>query len=137
MIKFPYTRNGRLRVLLLLVLVPVALSAQIRQVVPVSLQWKGVEEMRYGSDTLFYIALEDAAYAGPMPIFIYSMPIYDDAVKVNLELKDVKSTSLSIEEMTIAKQFSYPTDFEVYAMPLRSASGLRTPASGRPRGHYA
>ena len=120
MIKSSFTRNSRLRGLLLLILAPLALCAQIRQVVPVSLQWNGVEEMRYGSDTLSFIALEDAVYEGPMPVFVYSIPIYDDAVKVSLELNDVKSAPLSSEEMVVAKHCSYSVDFEVNAIPLRS-----------------
>ena len=45
--------------ILCLALAPMALKAQIRQLVPVILHWNGVSEYRFGADTLSYIALED------------------------------------------------------------------------------
>ena len=115
-------RNRRLGVwfLVVLVLAPMALRAQIRQLVPIVLQWNGVEEFQYGSDTLSYISLNNGENIGPMPVFIQSLPIYDDAVKVSLELKDVRTAPLSAEEMNIANDYSYSFDFEAKAIPLRS-----------------
>ena len=103
-----------------LALAPLALSAQMRQLVPIALQWEGVEKFHYGADTLYYVALEGGDYSGPMPTFCHSLPIYDNAVNVVVELKDVKTAPLTEEELTIAKDFSYNADFEVNAMPMRS-----------------
>ena len=106
--------------LLGLVVMPMALNAQMKQVVPVELQWNGVEKSQFGNDTIFYIALENGYYNGIMPTFNRALPIYDDAVKVAVELKDVKTASLTAEELEIAKEFSYLSDFELEAIPLRS-----------------
>ena len=106
--------------LLGLVVMPMALNAQMKQVVPVELQWNGVEKSQFGNDTIFYIALENGYYNGIMPTFNQALPIYDDAVKVAMELKDVKTASLTAEELEIAKEFSYLSDFELEAIPLRS-----------------
>ena len=106
--------------LLGLVVMPMALNAQMKQVVPVELQWNGVEKSQFGNDTIFYIALENGYYNGIMPTFNQSLPIYDDAVKVAVELKDVKTAPLTAEEWEIAKGFSYHSDFELEAIPLRS-----------------
>ena len=106
--------------ILCLALVPMALKAQIRQLVPVNLHWNGVSEYRFGADTLSYIALEGGDYNSLMPIFIQTLPIYDDAVNVTWELTDQKTAPLSAEEMMVAKEYSYPTDFEINAIPLRS-----------------
>ena len=103
-----------------LTLAPLALKAQMRQLVPLAFQWNGVSEYCFGSDTLVYINLEDGEYNGLMPTFIHTMPIYDDAVDVVLELKDVKTAPLSTEEMRVAKDYSYAADFEINAMTLRS-----------------
>ncbi len=106
--------------LLGLVVMPMALNAQMKQVVPVELQWNGVEKSQFGNDTIFYIALENGYYNGIMPTFNQALPIYDDAVKVAMELKDVKTATLTAEELEIAKDFSYLSDFELEAIPLRS-----------------
>ena len=106
--------------LLGLVVMPMALNAQMKQVVPVELQWNGVEKTQFGNDTILYIALENGAYNGIMPTFNQALPIYDDAVKVAMELKDVKTSPLTAEELEIAKEFSYHSDFELNAIPLRS-----------------
>lgn len=115
-------RNLRfdLWIFLCLALAPLAINAQMSQLVPIVLQWNGVEEWHYGTDTLSYISLEDGNYNGPMPTFVHSMPIYDDAVSVTVELKDLKTAPLSAEEMDVAKIFSYAADFEINAIPLRS-----------------
>lgn len=106
--------------ILCLFLAPMALNAQIRQMVPITLQWNGVLEYRFGTDTLMYVALEDGEYNGLMPTFIQTLPIYDDAVKVTWELMDQKTAPLSAEEMMVAKDYSYAADFEINAIPLRS-----------------
>jgi hypothetical protein len=87
---------------------------------PIRLQWKGVVEEHIGADTLLYMALESAEYECAMPVFCQSFPIYDDAVKVDVQLRDVKAEYLSPEEMKVARNFSYGTEFEVNANPLRS-----------------
>ena len=115
-------RNLRLGIWILFcfALAPLASKAQMRHLIPLAFQWNGVSEFRYGSDTLLYISLEDGEYNGPMPSFIHTLPIYDDAVSVALELKDVKTAPLSTEEMRVAKDYSYAGDFEVNAVTLRS-----------------
>ena len=100
-------------------LAPVSLWGQMKMSYPISLQWKGVAEERVGTDTLLIMALESAEYNGIMPVFCQSFPIYDDAVKVEARLLDVKVAPLSDEEMRVARDFSYGTDFEVNAVPLR------------------
>lgn len=97
------------------------LNAQIGQFIPLELEWKGVAQYHVGSDTLFYIDLEDGEYKGQqMPEYVCVLPIYDDAVKVSIELLDVKVASLTLSEYAIAKQYSYLNDFEVKARPIRS-----------------
>ena len=84
------------------------------------LQWNGVAEQRAASDTLLYIDLESGVYEDVMPIFYQSYPIYDDAVKPEVKLLNVKTSVLSKEELKVANDFSYNDDFEVTATPLRS-----------------
>ena len=99
---------------------PVSLLGQMKMSYPIRLQWNGVAEERIGTDTLLYIALESAEYQSVMPVFCESFPIYDDAVKVVVQCLDVKAEPLSDEEMQVARGFSYKSDFEVNAIPLRS-----------------
>ncbi len=101
-------------------LVSTTLKAQLKQQFPVELSWQGVAEERILNDTLLYIALDDAVYTGPMPLFVKSMPIFDDAVKVEVSLQNVKTAPLTLDEMPIAAGFSYGPDFEVKALPLRA-----------------
>lgn len=103
-----------------LALSSLALNAQISHLVPVELQWNGVSEYRNGVDTVRYINLEAGEYSGLMPVFIQSLPIYDDAVNLSVELKEVKTSPLSSEEMEIAKDYSYASEFVINAIPLRS-----------------
>ena len=99
---------------------PVSLMGQVTMRHPISLQWNGVTEQRIASDTLLYIDLESGFYENTMPLFYQSFPIYDDAVKVELELLNVKAEMLSELERQVARGFSYDADFEVKATPLRS-----------------
>ena len=99
---------------------PISLFAQMTTVYPIQLQWNGVGEVHYANDTIFYIGMESAEYEGVMPVYCQSFPIYDDAVKVKVELSNVKVKSLLAEELQVAKDFFYSTDFEVNALPLRS-----------------
>ena len=101
-------------------LAPVSLWGQVKMSHPIRLQWGGVVEEHVGTDTLLYMALESAEYESAMPVFCQSFPIYDDAVKVDVQLLDVKAKFLSAEEMQVSHGFSYGTDFEVNAIPLRS-----------------
>ena len=101
-------------------LVPVSLLGQVKTNHPIRLQWNGIYEERHESDTLLYMSLESAEYDGVMPVFCQSFPIYDDAVKTEVQLLDVKAEPLTPEEMQIAHGFLYSTDFEVNAVPLRS-----------------
>ena len=104
----------------LLTLAPTMLKAQLKQRLDVELHWQGVAVERNLNDTLLYIALDDAVYNGPMPLYVKSMPIFDDAVKVEVSLQNVKTAPLSLEEANIAKGFSYSPDFEIKAMHLRA-----------------
>ena len=99
---------------------PVSLVAQTAQNYPVQLKWHGVETERYGDDVWSYIALESAEYDGSMPVFCQSLPIYDDAVKVRAELKNVKTSPLSDAELALAQAYAFSSDFMVEAAPLRS-----------------
>ncbi len=103
-----------------LVLMPRTLHAQISQSVKVDLQWNGVAASQYGTDTLSYIGLVDGYYNGPLPSYNLSLPIYDDAVKATVELKNLKTAPLTAEEWNVAKGCSYSADFEITAIPLRS-----------------
>lgn len=106
--------------LVLALLLAKAVQAQITQQIPLKLQWNGIAETYYGGDTLYYIDLESAQYVGPMPTFVQSLPIFDDAVKVAFSLQNVITTPLSAEESEIAKKHAYSTDFVVDMNPLRS-----------------
>lgn len=103
-----------------LLFVAVFAQAQMVERHPIQLQWHGIEKELYGSDTLYYIALESSHLDGAMTTFLKSIPIFDDQVKVKVGLQDVKAAALSDEEMKIAKGNSYELDFKVDAMPLRS-----------------
>ena len=99
---------------------PISLFAQVTNAYPIQLQWNGVGEVRYANDTVLYISLESAEYAGVMPVYCQSFPIYDDAVKVQVKLTNMKTAQLSTEELQVANTSSYSNDFEVNALPLRS-----------------
>ena len=99
-------RMYRMRQLFLvfsLLLAKVALS-QMTQQISLNLKWNGIADERYGGDTLYYIALESAQYDGPMPTFVQSLPIFDDAVKVAVSLNQVTAVPLSDEELEIAEK---------------------------------
>ena len=102
------------------VLLPMVIQAQLKQILPIALQWNGVVEIRNANDTLFYIDLEDAEYFGTFPEYCQSISIYDDAVKVDVELNDIKAALLSEEELMVIDGNAFDTDFMVKAMPLRS-----------------
>lgn len=99
---------------------PVSLWGQMRMDCPIRLQWNGVAMQRIASDTLLYIDLESGTYENIMPVYCYSFPIYDDAVKVEVECLNVKTEVLTEAEMKVARNFAYDVDFEVTATPLRS-----------------
>ena len=105
--------------LVLAIFTPVPLLGQVKMSHPIRLQWHGVVEQRFSSDTLLYIDLESGDYEGIMPVFLQSFPIYDDAVKVEVACLDVKAEALTEDEMKVARGFSYDTDFELTATPLR------------------
>ena len=105
---------------LLAFVMPISLFAQVTSVYPIQLQWNGVGEVRNANDTVSYISLESAEYESVVPVYCQSFPIYDDAVKAQVRLSDVKTSQLSVEELQIAGKYSYSTDFEVNALPLRS-----------------
>ena len=112
--------NWLLFLMVLAVMAPASLRGQVRMSYPVRLQWNGVAEQHIASDTLLIMDLESGVYEGVMPLFCQSYPIYDDAVKVEVKLMDVKAETLSMEEMQVAHDFVFNTDFEVTAMPMRS-----------------
>jgi hypothetical protein len=99
---------------------PLSLLGQVKMSYPIRLQWQGVTEQHIASDTLLYIALESGVYEGVMPVYYQSFPIYDDAVKVEVECLNVKAEVLSSAEMKVAHGYAYNADFEVSATPLRS-----------------
>ncbi|MBR5081776.1 MAG: type IX secretion system sortase PorU [Bacteroidales bacterium] len=112
--------NWLLFLMVLAVMAPASLRGQVRMSYPVRLQWNGVVEQRFASDTLLYMDLESGVYEGLMPVYYQSYPIYDDAVKVEVELLNVKAETLSGEELQVAHNFTYTADFEVTVSPLRS-----------------
>lgn len=116
--------NMRLKLLLFVMglafFAPVSLLGQIKMSQPVQLQWHGVGEERTASDTLLYINLESAEYKSVMPVYCNAFPIFDDAVKVEVQCLNVKAEPLSDGEMQVAREFTYSSDFEVSAIPLRS-----------------
>ena len=101
-------------------LVPCSSSGQTTQTHPLVLQWNGVQHYRMADDTVYYIGLEAGEYETQMPVLRQSFPIYDDAVKVKVELLNVKTAPLSSEELLIAQEYQFSTDFHLNAMPLRS-----------------
>ncbi len=50
----------------------------------------------------------------------YSFPIFDDAVKANVELQNVKTAPLDAKELNMVLEDEYSADFKVNAIPLRS-----------------
>ena len=70
---------------------PASLMGQVKISHPIRLQWHGVAEQRFDSDTLLYIDLESGVYESVMPVYYQSFPIYDDAVKVEVECLNVKA----------------------------------------------
>ena len=112
--------HGRRLFSLLWLCLAVGAQAQMVERHPVQLQWNGIGKEVYGSDTLYYIALESAQLDGAMPVFVKSIPIFDDHVDVKVKLQEIKAATLSDEELKIAEGNSYGPDFLVDAMPLRS-----------------
>ena len=97
-----------------------SIRAQVTATYPLNLKWKSVVEERTAYDTLSYIALESAEYESAMPVFCQSFPIYDSRVEAEVNLGKVVTTSLSLEEISLVKSFTFSPDFEVFALPLRS-----------------
>ena len=93
--------------------------AQVSSTHQLQLKWNGVMQQKYGSDTLSYISLESAEYETGMPVFYQSFPIYDSHVKAQVELNKVVTAPLSQEEMRLAEPYSFASDFELRALPLR------------------
>ena len=60
-----------------------SLWGQMKMEQTIRLQWQGVAEQHFASDTLLYMDLESGVYEDIMPVFYQSFPIYDDAVKVS------------------------------------------------------
>ena len=113
--------KGLFLVFLSLVLMsPIGLWAQLKSHFSVELNWKGVTTEIVSNDTLLIINLESGYYQGPIPSYYISKPIYDDAVDAKVELQNVKSVALSVEELEIASKYSFGSDFEIQALPLRS-----------------
>jgi len=108
--------------LLFAFLAPAVFFGQVKTDYSIRLQWKGVVEEHYANDTILYIGLESGEYESPMPIFSQSFPIYDDAVKAEVKCLNVKTAALSDEEMQIARNYSYGSNFEMEVSPIRSRS---------------
>ena len=101
-------------------LTPFSLFGQVKMSFPIQLQWNGVVEEHYADDTIYYLGLESGEYESDMPVFCQTFLIYDDAVQAEVRCLNVKAEPLSLEELRIAQNYSYSTDFEVNALPLRS-----------------
>lgn len=99
---------------------PFILWGQITDRHPITLKWHGVGTERLADDTLLYISLESGTYEGLMPVFLQSYRIYDDQVKADVRLDDVKAVPLTNEECQVAKNHDFSDDFTVEARPLRS-----------------
>jgi len=113
-------RVGRLVFVFLMLLATTFVQAQWTQRYPINLQWNGVVENQNPYDTSLYIALESGIYDGDMPVFVHSFPIFDYQVDAKVELLDMKTAPLSDEELEIADDYIYDTDFELDAKVLRS-----------------
>ena len=111
--------------LLFVLLSPLGLWAQMQSSFPLELNWKGVTAETISNDTLLIIGLESGCYQGAIPTFCISKPIYDDAVEAKVELQNVKSQPLSADELEIASDYSFGSDYEVDAIPLRSRNEAR------------
>lgn len=96
------------------------LEAQVNSRYPMELKWGGVRTECTPYDTLLYMTLESAEYVDGQPVFVTSIPIFDDQVTVKAELIDAKTAPLSNEEVKLAEKHAYNADFEFEAMPLRS-----------------
>ena len=96
------------------------LKAQVTSLHSLQLNWQGVGAMPTSYDTIYYIQLESACYEGSMPIYVKSFPIYDNQVKADVKLQDLKTASLSEEELKIVNDCDFGEDFSVSAIPLRS-----------------
>ena len=107
-------------IMVFIVFVPVSLCGQVKMSHHISLHWNGVAERHMASDTLLYLDLESGVYESVMPVFCQSIPIYDDAVKVEVECLNIKAESLTDAEMQVARNCVFSTDFEVKALPVRS-----------------
>ena len=97
-----------------------SLWGQMKMEQTIRLQWQGVAEQHFASDTLLYMDLESGVYEDIMPVFYQSFPIYDDAVKVEVMCLEVKAEALTEAEMKVARNYAFSSDFEVTAKPLRS-----------------
>ena len=93
------------------IFVPSILHGQVKMKHPIYLQWNGVAAQRVASDTLYYMDLESGVYESAMPVYYQSFPIYDDAVKVELELLNVTAEPLTVEEMHVAHNYGYSADY--------------------------
>lgn len=109
-----------LSMLLFMLMPSYFLEAQIKTTYPIRLKWGGVAEETNPYDTLLYIALESGDYESPLPKYVVSFPIFDDQVKVDAQLLEVKTTALTPEELKIAQGYSFDDDFKIIARPSRS-----------------
>ena len=107
-------------VLSLAYMCPVRLLSQVTSLYPIALKWQGVSKEIMLNDTLLYIRLESGQYEGPLPVYVKTIPIYDDQVEVSISCQDVKTAPLSEEELKVAKPFEFGNDFKVEAVLLRS-----------------
>lgn len=95
-------------------------QAQVVSSTLVRLQWNGIQEERNLYDTTSYISLESAGYENGTPVYYQSLPIFDDRVKAEVQLEEVKVMPLSPDELRLVASHRFATDFEVSALPLRS-----------------
>ena len=83
-----------------------SLWGQMKMEQTIRLQWQGVAEQHFASDTLLYMDLESGVYEDIMPVFYQSFPIYDDAVKVEVMCLEVKAEALTEAEMKVARNYA-------------------------------
>ena len=104
----------------LVALMAVPMQGQVSLRFPMELRWKGVVETRNAYDTLLIIGLESSELADGMPQYSASFPIFDDAVGIKAELKEIKSIPLTDEERALAVRHTVGLDYELDTRTVRN-----------------
>lgn len=104
---------------LVFAVVSLSVSGQVEAHFPIRLQWNGVVESSNPYDTLLYLALDSGVLEEGKPVYVASFPIYDDAVSVEVALREVKSEPLSDDESKIVSQSVSNANYEIEAAACR------------------